>query len=105
MLSRTRKSGSYIKEVDDEHHKALIELLLKTKGAVILSGYDNPLYDRLEQAEWEKLNFQTYCSAYSIGRKPGEKPPKRDIRIETVWRNKRALQMCRQEQKIQGRPE
>lgn len=101
-VASTRKSGSYVKEVDDEHHKALIELLLKVKGAVILSGYDNPLYDSLTKAGWEKQNFQTYCSAYSIKRKPGEEPPKRATRIETVWRNKRALQMCHDEERARG---
>ncbi len=98
----TRKSGSYRHEMDDEHHKELITVLLKIKGAVVLSGYDNPLYAPLEKAKWDKSIFKTYCFASLTKKAEGKK---RSERIEIVWRNKRALELCREEKSFQGRSE
>jgi len=98
-VQSTRISGSYKCETDDTHHKALVELLLKARGAVVLSGYDNPLYYPLEKAGWEKTSFKTYCFASLTKKAEGKK---RSERTEVVWRNKRAPQMCHEEANSRG---
>lgn len=92
----TRKTGGFLHEADDEHHKRLVSLLLSVEGAVILSGYNTPLYKPLTDAGWTRVSFKAYCSAYVIKRQKG-KTKKRSPRIEVVWRNHQAVEMCKQE--------
>ena len=49
-----RKANLYAVEMmDEESHKRLADALLSCKGQIILSGYANPLYDKL-YGGWEK---------------------------------------------------
>ena len=73
MLS-TRKGRQYIVDmVDDAQHVELLDALKSHPGPVILSGYDNELYDRSLQG-WIKLNRKALAEG---GR----------ARVETVWLN------------------
>jgi hypothetical protein len=57
-LKGTRKPYMYRHEFDKpEEHKALLELIIKHKGPVVLSGYDNEIYeDILVKGEaWDKV--------------------------------------------------
>jgi len=61
-LSSTRRPNlSYKHEVTDEHHLNLVNLLLSIKGQAALSGYDNDIYNLLENAGWIKYTFKTSC--------------------------------------------
>lgn len=93
----TRSKGSkqnYQHEADEDHHAKLIEVLLGLKGAAVVSGYDSPIYRPLDDAGWERIEFQTAC--YAAGRVRGSgiqgegaataKVP----RTEVVWRNPKA---------------
>lgn len=93
----TRSVGQtnvYVEEADHEHHKRLVSVLLACKGAVVLSGYDHPVYDALVRCGWRKIQISTACHAAVRGRSSGligagaarAKVP----RIETIWTNKRA---------------
>ena len=82
------KLNAYINECSTSHHRQLVELLLTVKGAVVLSGYakrNNNIYLPLENAGWERTDIPTHCT---VG--PGHSP-----RIETVWRNQRAVYLTR----------
>ena len=46
MSSRSCKRGQYKYEMTDEDHEELLDALLNHKGPVLLSGYQNSLYDR-----------------------------------------------------------
>jgi len=59
----TRRSGGYKHEMTDQDHIELVDLLLNIQGMAMLSGYDNEIYARLEQAGWTKLSFTVACSA------------------------------------------
>jgi DNA adenine methylase len=94
----TRKTKSvYAVEQDHAHHEKLVETILKCQGAVVLSGYVHPVYKPLENAGWEKINFQTSCHTAVRWRGSGlqgkgsatAKVP----RVETVWRNPAAVRM------------
>ncbi|MDD5697986.1 MAG: DNA adenine methylase [Victivallaceae bacterium] len=87
----TRKAGGYEHELKDEDHEELIETLLNYDGAVLLSGYDNPLYKPLEKAGWEKHEIEVVCSAAGrtrVSGLQGEGNAKaKQKRIECIWRN------------------
>ena len=73
MLS-TRKGRQYIVDmVEDAQHVELLDTLKDHPGPVILSGYDNELYDRHLQG-WVKLHRKAQAEG---GR----------ARTETVWLN------------------
>lgn len=60
----TRHGKQYQCEMDDQGHNDLLDVLEAHKGPVILSGYDNPLYnDRLRG--WhreENISYSQVCS-------------------------------------------
>jgi DNA adenine methylase len=88
-LPDTRKNGGYRYEMNLEDHKELVQILLKVKGKVLLSGYRHEVYTPLEEAGWRRIDFPTVC--FAAGRTRGtailgkgsamEKQP----RIESVW--------------------
>lgn len=96
--TRVNKSV-YANEQDHAHHERLVETILACKGAVVLSGYDHPVYQPLVEAGWEVHRFETACSAAGRVRGSGlqgtgaakAKVP----RTEVVWRNPRAVEMTR----------
>ena len=85
----------YRHEADDAHHAALVDVLLGLRGAAVVSSYAGAIYAPLEAAGWERIDFPTSCYAASRARGSGlqgkgaatAKVP----RIETVWRNPRAV--------------
>jgi len=91
----TRKAGGYKHEMTDDEHKELVELLLKLKGKVILSGYQNEIYLPLEQAGWQRIDFPTVCHAAGKTRQTkilGEGTAKeKQPRIESIWISPNAI--------------
>lgn len=61
-------SKVYVHEASDEHHKKLVELALTLKGNVTISCYAHAIYKLLEDAGWQRLDFETASSAASKGR-------------------------------------
>lgn len=57
-LLGTRKGYLYKHEMTDDQHKILLETLLKFKGKVMISGYENKLYDTMLK-KWEKQKIKT----------------------------------------------
>lgn len=72
-LMSTRKCRYYQTEFEDDRQPELLEILKRFKGKVMLSGYENVLYNE-QLADWHKLQFQSNAEA-------GER------RLETVWCN------------------
>ena len=99
-VSSTRKTiDAYDRETNDEHHEALVELLLKCRGAVVLSGYENPIYDPLVKAGWDIARIVTACYAAGKTRNSGltgaGAAMKKVPRVEIVYRNARAVHMAK----------
>ena len=60
----TRHGKQYRHELDDQGHNELLDVLLEHKGPVILSGYDNDLYnDRLK--DWHREETTCYSQVCS----------------------------------------
>ena len=87
----TRYGKQYRYEMDDKEHEALLDVLLKHKGYVIISGYDTGLYNSM-LAGWNKYETTAYSQ---VGSKKREvlwinyEPPKRQLSFDDMegWSN------------------
>ena len=74
-----RKNYLYNYETDDDYHEKLLKKLLKHPGKIIISGYDNDLYNDMLKG-WVKVQKHTTAE--------------RGIqRTETIWMNYGFVQM------------
>lgn len=78
-LHGTRKNYLYHHEMKDAEHIELLELLVEHPGKVMLSGYDNDLYNGMLQG-WRKVQKRTQAEAGIM-------------RTETLWMNYEIGQM------------
>jgi DNA adenine methylase len=69
----------YEHEMSDQDHHDLVDQLLGCSARVMLSGYANPIYERLETRGWETRDFVTTKS--SSGQKSKPKA------VERIWVN------------------
>lgn len=88
----TRKDVAvYAVEPDHDHHVRLVETLLALNGRAVLSGYKHPVYRPLEDAGWQRVDFETACHAAVRGRGSGLQGKGAAIakvkRVESVWLN------------------
>jgi DNA adenine methylase len=87
----TRKSKAYDHEMSDQDHEALMDILLSIEGNAILSGYANPIYERLEEAGWTRIDHMTSCPTanryYSEGNGSSRRTKEDNKRVESVWLN------------------
>lgn len=81
LETRENSTGVYVYEMSDEEHEELVDICLKLKGKVILSGYRNKIYERLEENGWIRLDKEIalQCKVVCGGT--------RDKRIESIWLN------------------
>lgn len=61
-MLRTRRGKQYKHELDDAGHEELLDTLLKHKGPVILSGYDNEMYTKKLRG-WNREEKTSYNQA------------------------------------------
>jgi DNA adenine methylase len=82
-LGGASSGGYYNINMSDNDHEELIDLLLNIKGMCILSGYDNPIYERLEKKHnWKKLQIK--ITKRMALKKKGSR---REKAIECLWMN------------------
>lgn len=72
-MHSTRTTTSYRYEMTDEDHEELLQVLKQHPGPVILSGYDNPMYNDM-LIDWTKHKKHAKAEAGAS-------------RIETLWIN------------------
>lgn len=88
-----KRSGGYKYEFTEEEHKQLIEWLLnKCSVNVMLSGYDNSIYRKLEDNGWKKICWKVGCDAVGRTRHlkttgSGSILKQKHIRQECIWIN------------------
>jgi DNA adenine methylase len=79
-VSSTRVAASaYQHEMSDQDHHRLVEAILMCSGKVMLSGYPNPIYRRLESLGWSTFDFNVTKPSSSQTTKPKA--------IERIWAN------------------
>lgn len=76
LSTRNRKQYNY--EMTEQEHIELLEVLKKHEGSVILSGYDNELYNEMLE-DWSKDSIQSNAQGGLH-------------RIETIWIKKEGKQ-------------
>ena len=99
-VAGTRKAGGYDHELKDRDHEALITTLLVYDGAVVLSGYNSPLYGPLAKAGWDRREIEVVCSAAGRTRTSGLQGEgnarEKQKRVECIWRNPEAVRKTAQ---------
>ena len=73
----TRLSGEYKHEMRDADHEKLVDVITALEGKVMLSGYDNPIYDRLDAHNWQIESFEVKIPS----------PATDKNRLEIIWMN------------------
>jgi len=92
-VSETRRGGGYRHELSTEEHQKLIDWLLsECKVKVMLSGYDNEIYQQLERNGWRKICWNVACYAVAKTRQTGilgdgATHRKNQRRQECIWIN------------------
>lgn len=90
-VPETRRAGQYNHELTAEQHEQLVETLLTIKGKVLLSGYANRIYKRLEENGWLRIDWPVTCGTASGTRVSGTigvgAGRARQPRVESVWLN------------------
>ncbi len=74
----TRTPAKYKCDMTAEEHRELVNFLLETKTRILLSGYDNEDYQRLENDGWTKIDF--IVNTVTSKRVPKQK-------TEFLWKN------------------
>ncbi len=94
-VPETRRAGEFEHELTGADHVEMVEALLGYDGAVVLSGYPSPTYLPLEEAGWERRDFEVTCSTIGRTRGTGLKGRgnvgRKQRRTESVWRNRQAV--------------
>ena len=86
--SRVAKN-KYQFEMTNEQHEDLLKQIVSVKGLVILSGYDNKLYNSYLK-KWHRIERKMFCHSSAITVNQGEEK-KRPKRIEVIWLNPAAM--------------
>ncbi len=94
-VSSTRSGGKYKHEMNDKDHEELVNILLNLQGKVMLSGYNHPIYNPLEQAGWNRIGYKTACHAVGRTRGTGIQGEgiamKKQARTESIWLNPQTM--------------
>lgn len=78
LASRT-STTRYRQDATDDHHRQLVSVLNDIKHAyIVLSGYENEIYDVLDLKKFTKHSFDVNTQTGNFGSK---------VKTECVWRN------------------
>lgn len=78
VLSTRSSAERYVVDMTDEQQEQFVETCINSKAKLLISGYDNDLYNKLTDNGFEKLQFTV--NTISGNRKPKTKK-------ETLWKN------------------
>ena len=59
IQSTRRSNQKYMIEMSDKDHEKMIDLILKSKAKIMLSGYDNEIYNNLVENGWNRLELES----------------------------------------------
>lgn len=94
-VAGTRQAGGYEHELRNSDHAELITTLLAYDGAVVLSGYNSPIYEPLANAGWNMQAIDVVCSAAGRTRVSGLQgkgnAKAKQKRTECLWSNPEAI--------------
>jgi len=73
----TRTSARYESDMTIKEQEDLVDFLLTCKSKVLLSGYHNDVYKKLEDNGWQVIDFEVKVTKKNKG----------DTKTETLWKN------------------
>ena len=85
----TRSAGGYTHELTNDQHSELLDAILSASGSFVISGYNHPIYERLEQNGYSRIDYQT--ASHAAGKTRTSKLQrtgsalKHAGRVESVW--------------------
>lgn len=85
-----RDDRVYLHGLGADEHEALLQRLSNVKGSVVLSGYDTPLYVRLEASGWDKIFIQ------NLQVRAGNQTREKRFEREYIWLNPSARERLQQ---------
>ena len=92
-VTETRRDGQYKNELTNEDHQDLINILLQIEGMAIVSGYNHPIYDKLN---WERKDYNTICHTAARTKTSGLKGEgkllEQQKRVESIWLSPKTIQ-------------
>jgi DNA adenine methylase len=107
-VSEMRGNSKYKHELTNEDHQELVEALLNYDGAVLLSGYDSPIYEPLINAGWDRKELNVVCTmagrTKSSGLQGVGKVSEQQKRVEILWRNPEAMKRIEDEKNKKKAP-
>lgn len=74
----TRGSARYSCDMDNDTHEDFIKACIGSNAKILISGYDNEMYERLVENGFEKIHFEV--KTIDAKRSPKTK-------VETLWKN------------------
>ena len=83
----TRADGGYVHEMDHQAHQELVDVLLGIQGMAALSGYQNDCYEALEDAGWQRQDFDAVCGAGRTRQPRADGKEVDPARMESIWIN------------------
>ena len=93
-------SRGYVHRFNRQDHKDFLDTIMSVEGMVVLSGYQNPIYARLDEAGWLRTGRLVVSSTSLIIRAD----VKKRRRIECAWLNPAAVEAWkRYETRVKGR--
>lgn len=78
VLSTRNSTARYNVDMANEQQKEFVDLCIESKAKLLISGYDNELYDRLLENGFTKVSFE-------VNTVDGNRNPK--TKVETLWKN------------------
>lgn len=78
VLSTRSSAERYAVDMTNEQHEKLIQTCIDSKAKLLISGYDNEMYDKLIDNGFKKINFD-------VNTITGARIPK--TKTETLWLN------------------
>ncbi len=100
ILETRAKNKYYAVEPGDDYHIRMVEVMVRLKGAVVLSGYDHPIYEILSNKYGWWTDLYGAKAIMEVVRKKsadgaGGRTGVRSKRTEIVYRNQRATETAR----------
>lgn len=94
ILETRSKKKYYAVEPGDEYHNELVDVLLRVRGNVVLSGYDHPIYFRLvSEGDWWTDVYGAKASMAVVQKGETKSKDKSAKRVEIVYRNPQACEV------------
>lgn len=92
ILETRRAKRYYAVEPGDEYHRELVDVLLRVRGNVVLSGYDHSIYHRLIQEGWWTDVYGANATMQVVQKGESKAKDRTDRRLEVVYRNPQACE-------------